>query len=224
MMFSGLFPLVLEDVADEGEQILLRACTRLGMAACPACQAPSGRVHCYHLRVVAELPVYGRRKVVRVRVRRLVCLTRDCRHGLRRRSRGPSHASALLHSRIRHGRLCAERVEPGRRRVDTGAFRCARCAPTAWGQYGRGARPQTGRQGMGGPAPVRTPRGTASTPRRGEAPVAGIGLQIWPRDYQHGKRKTIAQYTPPSTVNYPTTRAFTRPRTNTAQASWRVPA
>lgn len=71
---------------------------------------------------------------------------------------------------------------------------------------------------MGGPAPVRTPRGTASTPRRGEAPVAGIGLQIWLRDYQHGRRKTIAQYTPPSTVNYPTTRAFTRPKTNTAQA------
>jgi hypothetical protein len=45
MVFSGLSPLVLEDVADEGEQILLRARTTLGMAACPACQAPSGRVH-----------------------------------------------------------------------------------------------------------------------------------------------------------------------------------
>jgi hypothetical protein len=77
---------------------------------------------------------------------------------------------------------------------------------------------------MGGPAPVRTPRGTASTPRRGESPVVGIGSKIWLRDHQHGRRKTIAQYTPPSTVNYPTTSIYTRPKTNPAPASRRVPA
>lgn len=131
VVFSGLSPQVLEDVADEGEQIPLQARTTLGTAACPACRAPFGRVHGYHLRAVADLLVNGRRKVVRVRVRRLVCPTRDRRHRIRRRSRGPSHASTLLHSRIRRGRLCAERVEPGRRRVDTDAIRCARCAPTA---------------------------------------------------------------------------------------------
>lgn len=82
MVFSGLLPLVIEDATDEGERILVRARTPADMVPCPSCGAPSGRVHGLHPRTVADLPV-GRRAVVRVRVRRLVCPTRGCRHTFR---------------------------------------------------------------------------------------------------------------------------------------------
>lgn len=58
-MFSGLSPLVVEDVVDEGERILVRARTPRGQAARPGCGVPSGRVHGYHERTVADLPVDG---------------------------------------------------------------------------------------------------------------------------------------------------------------------
>ncbi|MFD4612836.1 ISL3 family transposase [Streptomyces sp. NPDC058440] len=82
-MFSGLFPLVIEDVADEGERIMVRARTPQGTAVCPVCGASTGRVHDYHWRTAADVPVDDRRVVVRVRVRRLVCPTRGCRHTFR---------------------------------------------------------------------------------------------------------------------------------------------
>jgi transposase len=82
-VFSGLSPLVTEDVADEGERIVVRARTPQDMAPCPVCGVSSGRVHGYHWRTVADVPVDGRRVVVRVRVRRLVCSTRGCRHTFR---------------------------------------------------------------------------------------------------------------------------------------------
>ncbi|MFD7342300.1 ISL3 family transposase [Streptomyces violascens] len=82
-VFSGLSPLVIEDVIDGGERIVVRARTPLDTAACPVCGASSERVHGYHWRTVADIPVDGRRVVVRVRVRRLVCPTRGCRHTFR---------------------------------------------------------------------------------------------------------------------------------------------
>ena len=82
-VFSGLSPLVIEDVADEGEWILVRARTPLATAVCPACGASSERVHGYHWRTAADIPIDGRRVVVRVRLRRLVCPTRGCRHTFR---------------------------------------------------------------------------------------------------------------------------------------------
>ncbi|WP_435280156.1 transposase family protein, partial [Streptomyces sp. 1222.5] len=45
----------------------------LGNAACPVCGASSAQVHGFHLRTVADVPVDGRRVVIRLRVRRLVC-------------------------------------------------------------------------------------------------------------------------------------------------------
>ena len=45
VVFSGLLPLVIEDVTDEGERILVRARTSADMVPCPSCGAPSGRVH-----------------------------------------------------------------------------------------------------------------------------------------------------------------------------------
>jgi transposase len=87
-VFSGLSPLVMEEVADEGERIVVRARTPQDTAACPTCEASSERVHGYHWRTVADLPVDDRRVVVRVRVRRLVCPTPGCRHTFREQVSG----------------------------------------------------------------------------------------------------------------------------------------
>ncbi|MFF8616466.1 ISL3 family transposase [Streptomyces sp. NPDC015350] len=83
VVFSGLFPLVMDDVVDEGERIVVRARTPQDMAPCPVCGVLSGRVHGYHWRTVADVPVDERRVVVRVRVRRPVCPARGCRHTFR---------------------------------------------------------------------------------------------------------------------------------------------
>ncbi len=88
MVFSGLFPLVIDDVVDEGERIVVRARTPQGTAICPVCGVSSGRVHGYHWRTVADVPVDGRRVVVRVRARRLVCPTRGRRHTFREQVSG----------------------------------------------------------------------------------------------------------------------------------------
>ncbi|WP_199729606.1 ISL3 family transposase [Micromonospora sp. M71_S20] len=82
-MFSGLLPLVIDDVADEGERILVWARTPEGPSACPGCRALSGRVHGYHQRTLADVPVDARPVVLRVRVRRLVCPTQGCRRTFR---------------------------------------------------------------------------------------------------------------------------------------------
>lgn len=83
MVFSGISPLVIEDVVDGGDWVVVRARTPRETALCPVCGVPSGRVHGYHWRTVADVPVDGRRVVVRVQVRRLVCPTRGCRHTFR---------------------------------------------------------------------------------------------------------------------------------------------
>ncbi|WP_374327927.1 transposase family protein [Streptomyces sp. PSKA30] len=61
MVFSGLAPLVTEEVIDEGNRILVRARTPQDTAACPVCGALSARVHGYHRRTVVDVPVDGRR-------------------------------------------------------------------------------------------------------------------------------------------------------------------
>lgn len=83
VVFSGLTPLVIEAVIDEGGRIVVRARTPHGTVACPGCGALTQRVHGYHERVLADVPVDARRVVVRVRVRRLVCPTRGCRQTFR---------------------------------------------------------------------------------------------------------------------------------------------
>ncbi|GGV70746.1 hypothetical protein GCM10010277_81980 [Streptomyces longisporoflavus] len=67
-------------MVDEGERILVWARTPQDTAACPMCGASSERVHGYPWRTVADVPVDERRVLVRVRVRRMVCPTRGCRH------------------------------------------------------------------------------------------------------------------------------------------------
>jgi transposase len=67
---------------------LVRARAPLDTAVCSVCGVSSGRVHGYHWRTVADVPADGRRVVVPVRVRRLVCPTRGCRHTFREQVSG----------------------------------------------------------------------------------------------------------------------------------------
>ncbi|SCF49502.1 zinc-finger of transposase IS204/IS1001/IS1096/IS1165 [Micromonospora matsumotoense] len=82
-VFSGLLPLVIDDVTDEGERILVRARTPQRPVACPGRAAVTGRVHGYHQRTLADVPVDARPVVLRVRIRRLVCPTRGRRRTFR---------------------------------------------------------------------------------------------------------------------------------------------
>ena len=78
-VFSGLSALVIEDVEDAGEVICVRARTREAAVTCPGCDAETARVHEYHERTAADVPVDGRRVLVRVRVRRMRCQALDCK-------------------------------------------------------------------------------------------------------------------------------------------------
>jgi len=78
-VFSGLSALVIDDVADGGEVIRVLARTRDVPCPCPVCGIPTGKMHGYHGRTVADVPVDGRRVVVKVQVRRLVCPVLGCR-------------------------------------------------------------------------------------------------------------------------------------------------
>lgn len=77
-VFSGLLPLVIDDVTDEGDRILVRARTPEGPVPCPGCAAMAVRVHGYHQRTLADVSIDARPVVIRVRVRRLACPTRGC--------------------------------------------------------------------------------------------------------------------------------------------------
>ncbi|MGW5781962.1 ISL3 family transposase [Streptomyces sp. NPDC003863] len=79
VVFSGLSALVVEDVADEGEVIRVSARTPDDPVPCPVCGHPTGQVHAFHVRVVADVPVDGRRVVASVRVRRMLCPVLGCR-------------------------------------------------------------------------------------------------------------------------------------------------
>ncbi|MEU5845391.1 ISL3 family transposase [Saccharopolyspora shandongensis] len=77
-MFSGLAALVFEDVEDAGEVIVVRAATRGGAVECPGCATPTTRLHAYHQRTPADVPLDGRRVLLRVRIRRMRCDVADC--------------------------------------------------------------------------------------------------------------------------------------------------
>ena len=88
-VFSGLSALVIEDVEDEGEAICVLARTRDGAVPCPACGEETMRVHGYHERTAADVPVDGRCVLVKVKVRRMRCPVPGCR-GRRSASRFPA--------------------------------------------------------------------------------------------------------------------------------------
>lgn len=77
-MFSGLSSLAIEGVEEDVGTLVVRASTRSGQVACPACGVATGRVHGYIERRVSDVPVDGRRVAVWVRTRRMRCSTLDC--------------------------------------------------------------------------------------------------------------------------------------------------
>jgi transposase len=77
-VFSGLSALVIEGIEDAGSLIVVRTETRDEPTACPGCGTLTGRVHGYHGRTAADVPVDGRRVVVKVKVRRPRCPVLDC--------------------------------------------------------------------------------------------------------------------------------------------------
>ncbi|MEU1827554.1 ISL3 family transposase [Streptomyces abikoensis] len=77
-VFSGLSVLAIEDVADDGDAVVVTARTRDVAVACPVCGTPTAKVHGYHRRTVRDVPVDGRKAVVHLRVRRLVCPVLIC--------------------------------------------------------------------------------------------------------------------------------------------------
>jgi len=81
LAFSGLSPLVIEDVAHEGELLRLSARTPDGPVACPDCGVASSRVHGYGERTLDDVAIDGRRVLLIARIRRLVCPTVGCRRG-----------------------------------------------------------------------------------------------------------------------------------------------
>jgi transposase len=73
-----LSSLLIDDVIDQGRVVRVLARTQVRPVACPLCDQPTERVHAYHRRQIAALPVAGRGVVVDVQVRRLQCLTTQC--------------------------------------------------------------------------------------------------------------------------------------------------
>lgn len=80
-MFSGLWPLEIEEIDSDGEVIRVAARTPGGSLACPDCGVRTARVHSYSERTVNDLPIGARQVVLLVRVRRLVC--EGCRRTFR---------------------------------------------------------------------------------------------------------------------------------------------
>jgi hypothetical protein len=79
IVFSGLSALVIEGVEDAGEEVILvRAQTSGGAVACPGCGTGTARVHGYHERTLADVPVDGRRVSVTARLRRMRCPVLGC--------------------------------------------------------------------------------------------------------------------------------------------------
>lgn len=77
-MFPQLAEVVVEQVTADQHLVRVRARTRKVAVACPGCGKLTRRVHGYHLRRLADVPVGGRCVVVELRVRRLACLTHGC--------------------------------------------------------------------------------------------------------------------------------------------------
>ena len=61
---------VVEQAEVNGMLLCIRACTRAGAAACPACDSRSGRAHSLYDRRLAEAAIGGRRVMIWLQVRR----------------------------------------------------------------------------------------------------------------------------------------------------------
>ncbi len=71
--------LVVDHVQLDGDRLIVAARAKAICAACPSCGCPSARLHSRYVRVLSDLPVSGRRVVVRALVRRFRCAEASCR-------------------------------------------------------------------------------------------------------------------------------------------------
>jgi hypothetical protein len=82
IVFSGLTVLTIDEVEveveDAGEVIVVRASTTGSAVKCPACGTLTHTVHAFCERMPADVPVDGRRVLLRVRVRRMRCRLGSC--------------------------------------------------------------------------------------------------------------------------------------------------
>jgi hypothetical protein len=63
-VFSGLLPLVIDDVSDQGTWIEVRARAPGGPMACLECGTETAQVHAYEQRIAADVPLDARRVVI----------------------------------------------------------------------------------------------------------------------------------------------------------------
>lgn len=78
IVFPELSALVIENVDEGGEVIRVWARTTGGAVQCPGCGMETSRVHGYHERTVADIPVDGRQVSVVARLRRMRCPVLGC--------------------------------------------------------------------------------------------------------------------------------------------------
>lgn len=78
LVFSGLSSLVIDGVDEDAGCLAVRASTPPGPVVCPGCAAQTGRVHGYFHRQIADMPVGGRRVLIRLRARRMRCPSLEC--------------------------------------------------------------------------------------------------------------------------------------------------
>nr|WP_239373623.1 ISL3 family transposase [Frankia sp. Cj5] len=78
VVFPQLAAVLIDRVVDEGQIVRVVARTRADPVACPRCGTRTTRVHGYHRRRLADLPVGGRPVVIELTVRRLVCGNLTC--------------------------------------------------------------------------------------------------------------------------------------------------
>ncbi len=71
--------LILDGYEVGDTEIVVRAHSASGDAACPGCGVMARGVHSRYGRTLHDLPAHGRRVVIQVTVRRFRCLERACR-------------------------------------------------------------------------------------------------------------------------------------------------
>ncbi|GGP78241.1 ISL3 family transposase [Streptomyces abikoensis] len=78
LLFLSAPEIRVVSVQDDGEVVRVGVRSRPTKACCPGCGSWSERVHGSYLRFPADLPVAGRRVVLRLRVRRFTCDDASC--------------------------------------------------------------------------------------------------------------------------------------------------
>lgn len=77
-LLAGAHTLKLEKILWQSDFITLFACSAQAMAACPACQATTSKIHSSYERTIADLPWEGITVRLRLRVRKFFCTNREC--------------------------------------------------------------------------------------------------------------------------------------------------